>query len=215
MRMTGVVVGVAIFSLACTAGAIDRGADRIDRAFGSFGTYDGGDMWSAGVGTEMVVGPLQENWAVLLVGQYGQASADVGDEDMDHWRVELGLKYYLLPETSFAALVGYGQFHDSGDCDLKSLRLYAKQRFLPATAPISPYALGIATIQDKSGFGDSGCGDIVSDFVFSVGGGVDFAVRDDLAFTFEFIGSVGENTSDGPINADGVSGTFGLRYYFD
>jgi hypothetical protein len=163
----------------------------------------GGSIWG-----EQNVG-WDGSWAVLAGGGLGTISPDNAG-NIDYWRLGLGLKYYFTELNSLALL---GHYTDYDDCDAKAATLFYKQRLWSAKAQISPFGTASATLRDRSTFSDPECDDSVSEFVFTLGGGCDFAASENLVFSFEGGYAVADESDDGAEDLDGLVLTFSMVYY--
>jgi hypothetical protein len=89
-----------------------------------------------------------------------------------------------------------------------------KHRLISADEPVSPFVTGSISWRDRSSFSNPGSEDTFSETLFSVGGGVEFAMRRDFAFVFEGAYVEADDSKDGSEDLDGFVGSVALRYYF-
>ncbi|MDA0990418.1 MAG: hypothetical protein O3A51_06665 [Verrucomicrobia bacterium] len=221
---------VVLATVAANAFAIDRGAAMIDTV--SVDLQELNDVDGAGISiwVENLLAAEREDWAIIAGGSIGQISPDgvssispvtgapvtVGASNVDYWTLGLGIKFYLAPITSFSAVGTYSQFDQSSvERDAKAVTFTAKQRLLPATHAVSPYAKGTYSIRERSTFSDPGTSGSFSENVFALGGGVEFMAADNFSFIFEAMRVESDNSKDNAEDLDGWLGTFAMQYYFD
>ena len=203
---------LAILTLTISGvGAIERGAKIIDtigvEAWGyKNASYAGGSLWG-----EALLTPENQDWAIVAGITGGQLTFDdITIADSILWTGNLGVKWYLQEITSIQVTAGYGQMSDL-DVDVSNLRATLKQRFIPASDPISPYVSATLMVQ-KEGFAE---GDDSTDIYFEAHLGAEFASRDDLAFIFDigFIQTM--SASDETFDEQGIMAGFYMKYYWN
>jgi hypothetical protein len=194
--------------------AIDRDASRIDSVIGQASSYDKENLWMAGLASEARLAAPSKQWALLAAAGYGQVSP----EDMDNvtfWELELGLKCYVLPETSVSLVAQYSVYDLEEDhADFFGGTAGVKQRFIPASEAISPFAFGALSVRDNDSFSTSGYKGLFPDVAVTLGLGCDLMMNDELAFVFEGAYVTGEHESDS-VDPDGWWGAFSMKYYWE
>lgn len=202
---------LAILTLTTSGiGAIERGAKIIDtigvEVWGyKSATLVGGSLWG-----ETLLAPEDQDWSLVAGITAGQVSFDDSIADSILWTGNLGVKWYLLEITSLQITAGFGQMTDL-DVNVVNLRATMKQRFIPASDPISPYASATLMVQ-KEDFAEA---DDSNALYFEAHLGAEFAARADMAFIFDigFIQSL--SPSDETFDEQGVAAGFYMKYYWD
>ncbi|MDA1043648.1 MAG: outer membrane beta-barrel protein [Verrucomicrobia bacterium] len=212
MRKCGLSLLVASLWCACPTFAIDRDAEMINTAAVELMELDSADGIGVAVWGETAFDTDSPVWAILMKAGYGTISPKNSSSE-NYWNAAVGLKYYVLPETSVALVGDYLSFE--GDRDAKMASLQGKHRFVPADEKISPYATASIGIRERSTFSSESVAEAsFSETIFSLGGGVEFRMTEVLSFIFDAKYVTAEQSPDGTENLDGVAGFLGLQYYF-
>ncbi len=213
---------VLVFCLATTmmgvpfGAAIDRDVSMIDMIGMDMAGYRhvgyfGGSLW-----VENRLAAESEDWA--LVAGIGYGEYDIKDgKDPASWFAALGIKYYLTSFSSLSLVGSYRNFAHRSNFDILAGTATFKLRFIPPRFAISPYGVASASYQycDFAAGYFSRQGEEFDALVTTLGAGVDFMARDDLAFTFEAGYSDSEDFNEGVEYADGVYAGVYLRYYWE
>jgi hypothetical protein len=218
--MKGFAAVLAIVFASCVgAQAIDRDARMIDFVSVDVANLDDADSIGGTIWGETALDVPNDAWAVLFGGSYALISPDTGEEEIDAWTIGIGLKYYLTPVTSFSAVGSYTHYDqkDSDDRDAKTGTVSAKQRFAPAGASISPFAKASLAWRNRSTFSGADPAvirDSFSEVLLSLGGGVEFAMNDELSFVFEAAYVEADESDDGTEDLDGFTASVAMQYYW-
>jgi len=207
------IVAILALYIVPHAVAIDRNAKMIDTFAFDFSELD--DMDYAGGSIFGETSFLDSDWAILFGGGYGSSSPNDAP-NIDILTVSVGLKYYIIPPTSVSLLGTYQNFDQRSRSEKDAVMgtVGVKHRFISADEPVSPFVTGTISWRDRSSFSDPENEDTFSETLFSVGGGVEFAMRRDFAFVFEGAYVEADDSSDGSEDLDGFVGSIALRYYF-
>jgi hypothetical protein len=213
-RIIGLFCIAAMFLPVMNAAAIDRGAQMIDRVNFDVATLDDADIIGGSILGESALS--QDRWAILFGGGTGTISPLLEGHNTDYWNVLVGAKLYLCPYTSLSAYGKYEEFHVGGvSRDAKSATFQCKQRLLPADRAVSPFVAGGLTIRDRSTFTDLGTEESFSENLWCAGGGCEFAMNEDLSFSFEAYRQFADSSHDGAEDLDGWLGTISMIYYWN
>ena len=221
MKMAGLTVLVALLGMGLNAYAIDRDARMIDTVSLNVASLNDADSIGGSLWGETAFNLPRQDWALLIGGGYDEISPDDDSSNLAGWTMGIGLKYYLLPVTSFSAVGTYSRYDaDNGaaeDKDIKAATLTAKQRFMPASDPFCPYAKGSLTWRNRStfsGFDPAVEDDSFSEYLLTVAGGIEFEMRPDFTIIFE-AGYVTADASDNDAeDLDGFIGSVAMQYYW-
>ena len=206
---------VPILVLASSAHALDRGAQRIERLELQAGFPKEGDRYAAFVTSESALPETGGVWAL-------RASLGGGSIDPDKapsqtfWGGELGLSHHLTPLTKLSLTGGYVyQDLPSRHADIWSANLYARQRLLSASEPVSPY-IELRTALRRIGVPRDATGSRKSthDLVLAGVGGLEIRMRHDFSIVFEAGAAHSETFSEGRKRADGVFAAIAMQYYW-
>jgi hypothetical protein len=214
MKKRCIVTSALILLTAFGAHAIDRDARLIHSV--SFVMSELDDIDSVGV-TLLAEDRLEaEQWAILFMLAFDQISPDIAEE-IDALTAGVGLKFYPIPLTSVSGLASYtteDQHNNGGRKDRKAVKVDAKLRLAPATAPVSPFARASLEWRDRSSFSDVASEGTFSEILITIGGGVEFTMNDDLSFVFEAGLVEADDSKDNSEDLDGWIGAITMQYYW-
>lgn len=202
-----------LLSVALGASAIDRDARMIDTISVDGIQYDGGDSLGLSLWGETVTATREEIWAVLFGGGLGTIWPDSGD-GIDYWEIGLGMKYYLLQDTSLALVGTYRELDMPDDPDVVTTELTLKHRFVPADEAVSPFLRGGIGTRKVEYIPEPSVDDDFTEMILSVGFGVDFMMADNFAIVFEGTWYVTEKLDDDE-TPDWWIGRVGMQYYWE
>jgi hypothetical protein len=204
---------VAVCLLAVAAPAIDRGASMVDTISVEGIQHDGGDSLGGSLWGETVTATKEQQWAILLGGGLGTLWPDLGD-GIDYWELGIGVKYYLLRETSLALITSYRELDMTDDPDIFTTEFTLKQRIIPAEEAISPFVragLGTRTVEYIP---EPDIDDAFTEMILSFGVGVDFMMADNFAIVFESVWYLTEELDEDE-TPDWWFGRIGMQYYWE
>lgn len=211
--MNKALIPFLVLSLMATgASAIDRGATMVDRISLDVASLDDADSVGASIWGEYCLAAENENLALLAGGGYSEISPD-HFSNIEAWMLGIGFKYYLHPLTSLS-LVGSYTWWDS-EKDVKAGTALLKQRLVSAAENVSPFVTASVTARERSTFSDPGTENSFSETIFTVGGGFDFMLREDMAFAFEASYADADKSPNEEEDLDGWLGSFSMIYYFE
>ena len=204
------ISSLVLISLTTIAPAIDRDARMIDTISIVGNTSDSGDSLGGSLWGEITTSAENDKWAILFGGSLAKLSMD-NEERANYWDVGLGVKYYLLTSTSFALTGEYLERDYSGKPDIKTGKIFFKHRLLPADDDISPYLIAVAAIRTVDYIHHD---DEYTEFVYSLGAGVDFMMAENYAITFEGIWNMTAEMGDDASSDNWLMGRVGMTYYW-
>lgn len=223
MKKLGLAMLVVLLGVCGSTQAIDRDARMIDTVALNVANLDGADSIGGSLWGETAIAAPRQDWAILFGGGYDEISPDYSS-NIEAWTFGVGLKYYLMPLTSLGALGTYS-FYDqknaadnTDDKDAKAATAFVKQRFLPATDPLSPFARVSLTYRERSTFSDNDpalANESFSEDLFQFGGGVEFNMNTEFSFVLELGYIIANASDDNTEDLDGFVGSLGMQYYWD
>ncbi len=199
-----------VFFSAIYSQAIDRDARMIDTISLIGTSSDHTDSLGASLWGETVTSKDNEKWAILFGGALANLWQD-NEESSSYWNLGIGVKYYLMTSTSIALSGLYTERDYSGKPDIKTGRVDVKHRFLPADEDISPYMLlgvGVRTVEYLH------LDDDYNEFIYSIGGGIDFMMADNYAISFEATYNMTAELGDNYSSDDWLYAGVGMKYYW-
>lgn len=193
--------------------AIDRDARMIDTFSFDFSELDDMDYAGGSIFGETAL--ADPDWAILFGAGYGNSSPG-GAPNIDVLTIGVGVKYCIISPTSVSLLGAYQNFDQRGrsEKDAKAATVGVKHRFISADQRVSPFARGTLSWRDRSSFSDPGNEDSFSETLFTVGGGVEFAMGANFSFVFEGAYVKADDSKDGTEDLDGWIGSVAMQYYF-
>jgi hypothetical protein len=129
--------------------------------------------------------------------------------------LDLGLKYYMFPETSLSLSGGYNWYLGTPNYDTASVNLRIRHAFLPEDAPVVPFARVNGSIQfiDPVRQSPARQDSSYSLLVVEALAGVQFRLRKDFGWVFEGGRSQSQAVNNaGPDLADGWIGRIAMQY---
>ena len=212
MKKYGLSILVTSLLCACPSFAIDRNAEMIDTAALEVSNLDDADSIGVGVWGETAFDTESPVWAVLVKAAYGEI-APTDASNMHYWNAAVGLKYYILPETSVALLGDYTSYNDTRDAKMGTIQ--GKHRFVSAEEKVSPYATASIGIRERGTFSDEDVKErSYTEKLLTLGGGVEFRMTEVLSFIFDAKYVAARSSSDGTEDLDGIAGFIALQYYY-
>jgi len=205
---------VILLSVAAIAPAVDRDAEMVDTISVETMQYDDGDSLGLSLWGETATAMDEKKWAVLFGGNVGTIWPDMGD-GIDYWEIGLGMKYYVLQDTSLALVGLYREVDQPDDPKILTADLTLKHRFVPAYETVSPFirgGIGARTVEYTSE-PDVGVNDF-SEMIFSFGLGIDFMMTDHFAFVFEGTRYITEKLDEDE-TPNWWIGRVGMQYYWE
>ncbi len=203
------IITASILIVTLNLYAIDREANMIDTAWVDGYSFDHSDYIGLRVTGENAIQGTDGKWAILAGISGGTFSPDYGDNSLSIGG-EIGLKYYFSRLTSVAALGGYTwNDADDYDYDMGTATARLKQRFMPATNPLSPYI----KLETGMQFIDTDDSDNV--WVYRALLGCDISSTDSMAFILEGGYAGSDNQDDGRDTEDGWIFRLGMQYYWN
>lgn len=203
-----------LFFFVVASRAIDRDARMIDTIALESTYYNSGDSFGGSLWGETATAAPNENWAILLGGGLGTIWPDGGD-GVDYWEIGLGMKYYLVQDTSIAVAATYRELDMFDDPDVLTGELTLKHRFVPADDPVSPFARAVIGMRTVETIPEPEIDEDFTEMILALGIGCDFMMADNFAFVFESVWYVTEELGDDEESPDWWLGRIGMQYYWE
>jgi len=216
MKAKIVLTAVAVVLVLCTgAYAIDRSAKMFDSLTVSSTSFNGGYSLGVKAKGENATAAASGKWSILASCAFGQQwlnDDDLGDPKF--LELGLGLKHYLFPITSVAVMGSYTLNDWGRSPDAAAGTFELKQRFVPADEPVSPFLRGTVSMRNSS-YSVEEVGPVAyQEIVATVGAGIDFMMRDDMAFVFEGSYFETRDVANAPGPWTGWTGGLAMKYYW-
>ncbi len=213
MKKTCIAVCV-VFGMVSGAFAIDRNVRMIDTI--GVETANFRDMTYAGLSlqVENMLAAPSEKWAVLAGLTAGRYDPDTGPR-IDSWSLSMGIRHYLTPVTTLS-LLGSWRDDDARAFKVASGTVGLRQRLLPASFSISPWAEGRISVQDAklSGGFLSDRDRSFTAVVSAIDVGCDFLMSRQFAFVFHVGLSETSTVQSGVQYAEGLTAGVAMRYFW-
>jgi hypothetical protein len=219
-KILSIVAVLIVITAGSTALAFDREADAVQRGAFEFLSFDGMDLYRAYFNGQYVIPPY-DDWAVQVGFAFGEVrdGPNLGGYTPDYWLLEGGFAYKLNDFTKLGILGRY-QFANSGDEFEETTAMFTvMQRLAHEDAEVIPHldlSIGISDVKFGNWLFDFD--DNFQAVKVTVGGGVDWSLRPDLALrtSIAYQESATLGTDDFGLGdyAQGWIGSLQLIYFF-